>query len=68
MTGTLTRLTVNEDFEFMVTGILENLPSNIHFHFDFLISYAFIKQIDNSERFAWSYPGFHPQTRGIPEI
>jgi len=52
-------LTVNEEFEFMVTGVLENLPSNIHFHFDFLISYAFIKQIDNSERFAWSDPGHY---------
>ena len=30
-------LTVNEDSDFMVTGVLENLPSNIHFHFDFLI-------------------------------
>jgi putative ABC transport system permease protein len=52
-------LTVNEEEEFMVTGVLENLPSNIHFHFDFLVSYTFMKQMDNSEWFTWSDPGHY---------
>jgi len=52
-------LTVNEDLEFMVTGVLENLPSNIHFHFDFLISYVLMKQLDNSEWFTWADPGHY---------
>ena len=52
-------ITVNENTEFMVTGVLENLPSNIHFHFDFLISYVFMKQNDNSEWFTWADPGHY---------
>jgi putative ABC transport system permease protein len=52
-------LTINEEYEFMVTGVLENLPSNIHFHFDFLISYTFMKQMDSSEWFTWSDPGHY---------
>jgi putative ABC transport system permease protein len=52
-------LSVNEEFEFVVSGVLENLPSNIHFHFDFLISYTFMKQRDDSEWFSWSDPGHY---------
>ena len=52
-------LTINEEEEFMVTGVLENLPSNIHFHFDFLVSYTIMKQMDNSEWFTWSDPGHY---------
>ena len=52
-------LTVNEVEEFMVTGVLENLPSNIHFHFDFLVSYILMKQMDSSEWFTWSDPGHY---------
>ena len=52
-------LTVNEELELMVTGVLENLPVNIHFHFDFLISYVLMKQLDNSEWFTWADPGHY---------
>ena len=52
-------LTVNEVEEFMVTGVLKNLPSNIHFHFDFLVSYTLMKQMDSSEWFTWSDPGHY---------
>ena len=52
-------LTVNEELELMVTGVLENLPSNIHFHFDFLISYVLMKQSENSEWFTWADPGHY---------
>jgi putative ABC transport system permease protein len=52
-------LTVNNVSEFMVTGVLENLPPNIHFHFDFLISYVFMKQIDSSEWFTWADYGHY---------
>ena len=52
-------LTVNEELDLMVTGVLENLPSNIHFHFDFLISYVLMKQQDNSEWFTWADPGHY---------
>jgi len=52
-------LTINDGVDLMVTGVLENLPSNIHFHFDFLLSYVFMKQNDNSEWFTWSDPGHY---------
>ncbi len=52
-------LRVNEEAEFMVSGVLENLPSNIHFHFDFLVSYTLMKQMDSSEWFTWSDPGHY---------
>ena len=52
-------LTVNEEEEFMVTGVLENLPSNIHFHFDFLFSYLLLKQNGSSEFFSWADPGHY---------
>jgi len=52
-------LTVNDELDFMVTGVLENLPSNIHFHFDFLISYVFMKQFETSEWFTWADPGHY---------
>ncbi len=52
-------LTVNDELDFMVTGVLENLPSNIHFHFDFLISYVLMKQFETSEWFTWADPGHY---------
>lgn len=52
-------LIVNNEFEFMVTGVLEDLPPNIHFHFDFLISYAFLKQISSPSWFTWADAGHY---------
>jgi putative ABC transport system permease protein len=52
-------LTINEEVEFIVTGVLENLPSNIHFHFDFLVSYTILKRVSRSEWFSWSDPGHY---------
>ena len=57
----------------MVTGVLEDLPPNIHFHFDFLVSYVFMQQSETSEWFTWSDPGHYnyimvnPGTK-IPEL
>jgi len=59
-------LTVNEDLDLMVTGVLENLPSNIHFHFDFLISYVLMKQMDDSEWFTWTDPGHYNYVLSTP--
>ncbi|MBE9518840.1 MAG: ABC transporter permease, partial [Bacteroidetes bacterium] len=59
-------LTVNDNLDFMVTGVLENLPSNIHFHFDFLISYVLLKQFETSEWFTWADPGHYNYVVTIP--
>jgi putative ABC transport system permease protein len=34
------RLTVNENQDFKVTGVLKDIPRNSHLHFDFLVSFA----------------------------
>ncbi|HEC44680.1 MAG TPA: FtsX-like permease family protein [Bacteroides sp.] len=60
-------LTINDEMDFMVTGVLENLPSNLHFHFDFLISYAFLKQVSFSEWFTWADPGHYNYVVTTPE-
>jgi putative ABC transport system permease protein len=60
-------LTVNNELDFMVTGVLENLPSNIHFHFDFLISYVLMKQFETSEWFTWADPGHYNYVLTTPE-
>jgi|WetSurSiteA1Bulk_404760.scaffolds.fasta_scaffold01023_5 putative ABC transport system permease protein len=39
-------LRVNEDNYFTVNGVVEDVPKNSHFTFDFLISYVTMKQID----------------------
>ncbi len=39
-------LRINNEAEFTVNGVIENVPNNSHFTFDFLISYVSMKQID----------------------
>jgi len=39
-------LKVNDEAYFTVNGVIENVPRNSHFTFDFLISYVSMKQID----------------------
>ncbi|MFC2112631.1 ABC transporter permease [Bacteroidota bacterium] len=52
-------LRINDTYEFIVTGVLENMPSNIHFHFDFLISYVFLRRVRSATWFEWSDPGHY---------
>jgi putative ABC transport system permease protein len=39
------------NFEFKVTGILKNLPSNTDFHFDYLISWGFLESIGEKDSY-----------------
>jgi len=39
-------LKINNEAGFTVNGVIENVPKNSHFTFDFLISYVSMKQID----------------------
>ncbi len=42
------------DIPFVVTGVVENIPHNSHFHFDFLISYNSTKSYHTGEFYEWS--------------
>lgn len=42
-------LKINDQAYFTVNGVVENVPANSHFTFDFLISYVSMKQIDRME-------------------
>jgi len=61
-------LRINDELDFMVTGVLEDLPPNIHFHFDFMISYAFMKQMETGEWFTWSDPGHYNYVVLKPDV
>lgn len=39
-------LKINDRFTITVNGVIENIPKNSHFTFDFLISYITMKQLD----------------------
>jgi putative ABC transport system permease protein len=39
-------LRINDDAYFTVNAVIENVPKNSHFTFDFLVSYVSMKQID----------------------
>jgi putative ABC transport system permease protein len=41
-------LRINNNTDFTVNAIVENVPRNSHFTFDFLISYVTMKQVDRS--------------------
>ncbi len=42
------------DIPFVITGVMENIPRNSHFHFDFLISYNSTKSYESGEFYEWS--------------
>jgi len=42
------------DIPFVITGVMENIPRNSHFHFDFLISYNSTKSQESGEFYEWS--------------
>jgi putative ABC transport system permease protein len=45
--------TYGNDINLKVTGVIENIPSNSHFKFDFLISYVSLKYNDDGEYYTW---------------
>jgi putative ABC transport system permease protein len=48
-------LTVNSNRDFIVTGVLKNIPRNSHFHFDFLVPIEAYFQINPGRREDWGY-------------
>jgi len=47
-------ITYGEDITLKVTGIIENIPANSHFKFDFLISYVSLKLGNTGEYYTWA--------------
>ena len=49
-------ITINfgPDINFRITGVMEDIPHNSHFHFDFLISYVTLKAYERGEWMTWS--------------
>lgn len=47
-------LNVNDQFDLEVTSVIENIPENTHFHFDFLISYVTLKPLNTGEYYTWA--------------
>ena len=46
-------LLFNERAPLKVTAVLENIPEQSHFHFDFLIPYTFMKAFEEGEFYTW---------------
>ena len=46
-------LRINDSYELEVTGVMENIPGNTHFHFDFLISYVTLKITETGNYYTW---------------
>ena len=48
-------ITINfgQDFPFRITGVMADIPSNAHFHFNFLVSYVTLKTAFSNEFFEW---------------
>ncbi|MBN2012960.1 ABC transporter permease [candidate division KSB1 bacterium] len=52
--GKTLMLEVGRNLPITVTGVMENIPANAHFHFDFLISYITLKPMEQGEYYEWS--------------
>ncbi|MBC7923676.1 MAG: ABC transporter permease, partial [Ferruginibacter sp.] len=57
---------INNQIDLKVTGILENIPANAHFHFDFLIAYATLKNGGDRSFFQWGDFGHYNYVRLKP--
>jgi putative ABC transport system permease protein len=47
-------ITYGQDINLKVTGVIENIPQNSHFKFDFLISYVSLKLGETGEYYTWA--------------
>ncbi|MDX1585382.1 MAG: ABC transporter permease [Balneolaceae bacterium] len=46
------RLIILEEFEFEVTGVIEEMPATSHFHFNFMLSMSTTEEADNQSWFS----------------
>jgi len=62
-------LTINtNDSEVMleIAGVVEDVPANSHFHFDFLISYVTLKPTESGDYYTWADFGHFNYIKLIP--
>jgi len=62
-------LTINtDDSEVMleIAGVVEDVPANSHFHFDFLISYVTLKPSESGDYYTWADFGHFNYIKLIP--
>lgn len=52
--GKMLMINFGTDIPFMITGVMQDIPDNSHFHFDFLISYNTTKAYHEGEFYEWS--------------
>jgi len=52
-------INLNLDHDYMVSGIIQNPPTNSHFSFDFLINYRSIQSIKDGENVWGSFSCYH---------
>lgn len=62
--GKLLRINVNNGQDFLVTGVLKDVPQNSHFSFDFLI--PFISRNDSTLNSNWDWHSFYTYARLKP--
>jgi putative ABC transport system permease protein len=53
------RINLNNGIDFMVTGVLKDIPLNSHFTFDFVIPFESTRNPDTN----WTFSGFHTYVR-----
>jgi putative ABC transport system permease protein len=51
--GKIITINFGQDAGFRITGVMQDIPHNTHFHFDFLISYVTMKAYDHSSYYTW---------------
>jgi putative ABC transport system permease protein len=49
-------LTINDTTVYKITGVIKDIPSQSHFHYDFFLSYS---SIPESHQHGWGYSGVH---------
>ncbi|HTF19622.1 MAG TPA: ABC transporter permease [Chryseolinea sp.] len=60
--GKIIRINLNNGTDYTVTGVLHDLPSQSHFHFDFLIPFESRRNPDTD----WAWNGFYTYARLKP--
>ena len=62
----LTLNTNDSEVQLEITGVLQDVPANSHFHFDFLISYVTLKPSESGDYYTWADFGHFNYIKLIP--
>nr|WKN40119.1 ABC transporter permease [Tunicatimonas sp. TK19036] len=61
------RISVNDDNDFEITGVFEDIPAHSHLQFDFLFSFAtFVEWVGEEVETAWQWDGFYNYIALVP--